>query len=64
MENSSLKGKREKEVADKAQEPEMNDMENIRLFLRKKQLENKILKQLTDEMLTKISDNVTKSKTA
>ena len=35
---------------------EVDEMEKIRIFLRKKQLENKVLKKLSDELLIKSAE--------
>jgi hypothetical protein len=54
----------DKEAADKAIIIETDEMEKIRIFIRKKQLENRILKKLAEDIQTTLSDELNKSKSA
>jgi hypothetical protein len=50
MKNSSKKVKKEEEVADKAIGSESAELSEIKKFIRMKQLENKVLKKLSEDM--------------
>jgi hypothetical protein len=61
MKNSNKKGKREDVLVEKTLIPEPDEMEKIRIFIRKKKLENQILKKLTDDMmLTPVDSGIIK----
>lgn len=62
MKSSNKKNKQEDELVDKTLLSEQDEMEKIRTFIRKKQLENQILKKLTDDMMVKPEDNPGKMK--
>jgi hypothetical protein len=65
MKNSSKKGKREEEVADKAINPAYHDvMKEIKEFVRKKQLQNHVLKKLSESMESTLSEELNKPKSA
>jgi hypothetical protein len=64
MKNLTKKGKQEEEVAEKVNTPELDEMEDMKKFIRKKQLENKILKKISDEIDILITAEINRSKSA
>jgi len=65
MKNSTKKGKGGGEVAGKAkQELQDDEMKQIHEFIKKKQLQNRVLKKLTDDLDQIISQELGKPKSA
>jgi hypothetical protein len=65
MKNSTKKGKGAEEVAGKAiEESQYDEMNEIREFIRKKQLQNQVLKKLSEDLDQIISQELNKPKSA
>lgn len=58
------KSEKVEEVAEKAQNAELDELSEIRKFIKRRTLENRVLKELADELLTSHPYEIKKSKSA
>jgi hypothetical protein len=64
MKNSKKTGKQEEEVADMAISGEKDAMNEIKQFVRKKKLQNQVLKRLSEELEGNLIHELNKPKSA
>jgi hypothetical protein len=58
------KSEKVEEVAEKAKNRELDELSEIRNFIKRRTLENRVLKELTDELLNTPPYEIKKSKSA
>lgn len=64
MNKSIKKVEQEEEVAKKAETDVADEMSDIKKFIQKRRLQNKILRKLTEELQTHLSEELKKPKSA
>lgn len=64
MKNSIRKGKREEVSVDNTTSSSSDEMNEIKEFIRKKQLQNQVLKKLSEKIEFLVSHEIEKSKSA
>lgn len=64
MNKSIKKVEQEEEVAKKAETEIVDELSDIKKFIQKRRLQNKILRKLTEELQTNLSEELRKPKSA